>query len=114
MKLIFSYAALFLTEELGVNDFIIYDKVLEYKVETKEQIEKTIEECWYENDEYYRFLNEKKRHKEYADNELMGKSKTLQKRTWIRYRSSSLTCSFMKEKHFRFSVQMKLVDLWNI
>lgn len=79
MKLIFSYAALFLTEELGVNDFIIYDKVLEYKVETKEQIEKTIEECWYENDEYYRFLNEKKRHKEYADNELMGKSKNTAK-----------------------------------
>lgn len=74
-KFIFAYAALFLTEELNVSDFIFYDKVTNLKVESKQGIEEMISDCWYENNEYYRFLNEKKRIEQYMATELMGKSK---------------------------------------
>gem|GEM_PF-4755445 len=97
MKFIFAYACFFLVEELGVMDFIAYDKIQGHTVESKKQIESMIEECWYENNEYYRFLNEKKHHKQYAENELMGKSKNTVK-TYLESLHKFFTYLFFYER----------------
>uniref|UniRef100_UPI0011A54480 tyrosine-type recombinase/integrase n=1 Tax=Bacillus thuringiensis TaxID=1428 RepID=UPI0011A54480 len=46
---------------------------------SKEEIEKLLEETWYENNEYYRFQIEMKHVNQFIKKELLGKSETTQK-----------------------------------
>lgn len=76
-KFLFGYAALFLFEK---KDFKKFSIVSPFRtVSSLEEIQKLLEELWYENKEYYRFQNEMKYVNTYIKNELLGKSDSTKK-----------------------------------
>lgn len=78
-KFLLGYAMLFLIEEKKMNKFhfICHEIRMEYK--KKEQISTLVEDAWYENDNYYKYIIEEKKIKKFAKEELMGKSPGTQK-----------------------------------
>ncbi|BCC44668.1 hypothetical protein BCJMU51_p307 (plasmid) [Bacillus cereus] len=78
-KFLIGYAMLFLIEEKKLNKFhfICHEIQMEYK--KKEQVSILIEDAWYENDSFYKYIEEEKKIKKYIKQEMMGKSTETQK-----------------------------------
>lgn len=77
-KFLFCYGTLFLLEKKGFKHFS-FDNPFGVSLTSKEEIEKLLEETWYENNEYYRFQIEMKHVNQYIKDELLGKSEFTKK-----------------------------------
>ncbi|WP_236798204.1 tyrosine-type recombinase/integrase [Bacillus cereus] len=75
INFIFAYSVLYLIEEKKLSHFRFDNTITKITFIEKERVKTYIDKIWYENNEYYRFLDEKKNHKAYAKEELAGKSK---------------------------------------
>lgn len=71
-KFFFCTAMLKFIEKMDLVFFKFKCKKIKTEFRTNEQIEKTIEDAWYENKEYYRYLREEKKIDVFIEEELKG------------------------------------------
>lgn len=73
-KFMFCYAVLFFLQNVGISTFTFFSKKHKFSVETKEELERMLEEAWYENNHFHRYIIEENKILTYIDEELEGKS----------------------------------------
>ncbi|WP_053215898.1 tyrosine-type recombinase/integrase [Bacillus anthracis] len=78
-KFFFGYAMLSFIEKMDLRFFTFQCKKIKTEFRTSEQIQTAIEDAWYENNEYYRYLREEKKIDEFVEDELQGNTEETKK-----------------------------------